>query len=238
VQEHQQAIEGCARASRLAAVLITPWPPSPACARGRYLLVNRYWQELVGVGPRTGRKRLEEIMRHRRRWRPQTHNRQVSSRAGVPCSSRSRSGRRRDATCVRQVPCSTAPAGLSAGTSTEITERARRGSGQSAPAELATCSVSASARWPRDSARDQPLAGAVANCARRAQARSGSVMQPTELLQVPRRWRRGVARRQIIRRMRDPGKEPSEQKAVDLNVLVRDWPRSSRRGPPARHPSG
>ena len=72
---------------------------------------------------------------------------------------------------------------------------------------------------------NQPL-GAVANYAQGAvrRVRSGSVMQPTELLQVLEAMAHEALRAgEIIRRMRDLArKEPSEQKAVDLNVLVRD----------------
>jgi PAS domain S-box-containing protein len=235
VQEHQQAIEGMRESERrlqdvldhaMAAIYLRD-------AEGRYLLVNRYWQEMAGrraedvVG-----KRLEEIMPPEAVEALQTNNRQVlesSQPMQFEESIRQADGMHTWVSVkFPKFDGTGRPVGVW-GISTDITERKRaEDQARQHQAELAhVLRLGTIGEMAAGFAHEinQPL-GAVANYAQGAvrRVRSGSVMQPTELLQVLEAMAHEALRAgEIIRRMRDLArKEPSEQKAVDLNVLVRD----------------
>jgi len=235
VQEHQQAIEGMRESERrlqdvldhaMAAIYLRD-------AEGRYLLVNRYWQATAGrraedvVG-----KRLEEIMPPEAVEALQTNNRQVlesSQPMQFEESIRQADGMHTWVSVkFPKFDGAGRPVGVW-GISTDITERKRaEDQARQHQAELAhVLRLGTIGEMAAGFAHEinQPL-GAVANYAQGAvrRVRSGSVMQPTELLQVLEAMAHEALRAgEIIRRMRDLArKEPSEQKAVDLNVLVRD----------------
>ena len=234
VQEHQQAIEGMRESERrlqevldhaMAAIYLRD-------ADGRYVLVNRYWEELARrraqdvIG-----KNVEEVMPPEAVEALDAHNRQVlESRQPMQFEETIRQPDGMHTWVSVKFPQFDAngePVGVW-GISTDITERKRaEEQARQHQAELAhVLRVGTIGEMAAGFAHEinQPL-GAVANYAQGAvlRMRNGTV-QPAELLPVLEAMAHEALRAgEIIRRMRDlVRKEPSEQKPFDVNTLVRD----------------
>jgi len=234
VQEHQQAIEEMRESDRrlqevldhaMAAIYLRD-------ADGRYLLVNRYWEALAGrraedvVG-----KNIEEIMPPEAVAALQAHNREVLDSCQPMQFEESIPQADGMHTWVSvkfpQFDGSGRAVGVW-GISTDITERKRaEEQARQHQAELAhVLRLGTIDEMAAGFAHEinQPL-GALANYAQGAvrRMRTGA-MQPAELLPVLEAMAHEALRAgEIMRRMRDlVRKEPSEQKPVDLNGLVRE----------------
>jgi len=234
VQEHQQAIEEMRESDRrlqevldhaMAAIYLRD-------ANGRYLLVNRYWEALAGrraedvVG-----KNIEEIMPPDSVEALQAHNREVLESCQPMQFEESIPQADGMHTWVSvkfpQFDGSGRAVGVW-GISTDITERKRaEEQARRHQAELAhVLRLGTIDEMAAGFAHEinQPL-GALANYAQGAvrRMRSGTVQQ-AELLPVLEAMAHEALRAgEIMRRMRDlVRKEPSEQKPVDLNGLVRE----------------
>ena len=234
VQEHQQAIEGMRESERrlqevlehaMAAIYLRD-------ADGRYLLVNRHWQELAGRRAEdvVGRN-IEEIMPPDAVEALEAHNRAVlESRQPMQFEeSIPQADGMHTWVSVKfpQFDGSGRAVGVW-GISTDITERKRaEEQARRHQAELAhVLRLGTIGEMAAGFAHEinQPL-GAVANYAQGAVLRMrNGTMEPGELLPVLEAMAHEALRAgEIMRRMRDlVRKEPSEQKPVDLNGLVRD----------------
>src|SRR5262249_32427911 len=234
VQEHQQAIEEMRESDRrlqevldhaMAAIYLRD-------ANGRYLLVNRYWEALAGrraedvVG-----KNIEEIMPPDSVEALQAHNREVLESCQPMQFEESIPQADGMHTWVSvkfpQFDGSGRAVGVW-GISTDITERKRaEEQARRHQAELAhVLRLGTIDEMAAGFAHEinQPL-GALANYAQGAVRRMrNGTMQQAELLPVLEAMAHEALRAgEIMRRMRDlVRKEPSEQKPVDLNGLVRE----------------
>jgi PAS domain S-box-containing protein len=234
VQEHQRAIESVRESERrlqevldhaMAAIYLRD-------ADGRYVLVNRYWEEMVQrpAADVVGRN-VEEIMPPEAVDALQEHNRLVlESRQPMQFEETIRSpGGVRTWVSVKfpQFDAHGRAVGVW-GISTDITERKRaEEQARQHQADLAhVLRLGTVGEMAAGLAHEinQPL-GAVANYAQGAvlRMRNGSV-RPAELLPVLEAMAHEALRAgEIVRRMRDlVRKEPSELKPADLNALVRD----------------
>ena len=233
-QERQQAIDGMRESERrlqevldhaMAAIYLRD-------ADGRYLLVNRYWQALAGLRAEDVLgKNVEEIMPPASVKALQAHDRQViESRQPMQFEELVPQADGMHTWVSVKFPQFDG-SGLAVGVwgiSTDITERKRaEEQARRHQAELAhVLRLGTIGEMAAGFAHEinQPL-GAVANYAQGAalRMRKGSV-QPAELLPVLEAMAHEALRAgEIIRRMRDlVRKEPTEQKPVDLNALVRD----------------
>jgi len=234
VQEHQRAIESVRESERrlqevldhaMAAIYLRD-------ADGRYVLVNRYWEEMVQrpAADVVGRN-VEEIMPPEAVDALQEHNRLVlESRHPMQFEETIRSpGGIRTWVSVKfpQFDAHGRAVGVW-GISTDITERKRaEEQARQHQADLAhVLRLGTVGEMAAGLAHEinQPL-GAVANYAQGAvlRMRNGSV-RPAELLPVLEAMAHEALRAgEVVRRMRDlVRKEPSELKPADLNALVRD----------------
>jgi len=234
VREHQRAMEGVRESERrlqevldhaMAAIYLRD-------ADGRYVLVNRYWEEMTQrpAADVVGRN-VEEIMPPEAVDALQEHNRLVlESRQPMQFEETIRSPfgvRTWVSVKFPQFDAHGRAVGVW-GISTDITERKRaEEQARQHQADLAhVLRLGTLGEMAAGLAHEinQPL-GAVANYAQGAvlRMRNGSV-RPAELLPVLEAMAHEALRAgEIVRRMRDlVRKEPSELKPADLNVLVRD----------------
>ena len=234
VREHQRAIESMRESERrlqevldhaTAAIYLRD-------ADGRYVLVNRYWEEMAQrpAADVVGRN-VEEIMPPEAVAALQEHNRLVLESRQPMQFEETTPTPDGDRTWVSvkfpQFDANGRAVGVW-GISTDITERKRaEEQARQHQAELAhVLRVGTIGEMAAGLAHEinQPL-GAVANYAQGAvlRMRNGSV-QPAELLPVLEAMAHEALRAgEIVRRMRDlVRKEPSERKPADLNALVRD----------------
>ena len=234
VLEHERAIESMRESERrlqevldhaTAAIYLRD-------ADGRYVLVNRYWEEMAQrpAADIVGRN-VEEIMPPEAVAALKEHNRLVlESRQPMHFEEtiRSPSGVRTWVSVkFPQFDAHGRPVGVW-GISTDITERKRaEEQARQHQADLAhVLRLGTVGEMAAGLAHEinQPL-GAVANYAQGAvlRMRNGSV-RPAELLPVLEAMAHEALRAgEIVRRMRDlVRKEPSELKPADLNELVRD----------------
>jgi len=234
VREHQRAIESMRESERrlqevldhaTAAIYLRD-------ADGRYLLVNRYWEEMAQrpAADVVGRN-IDEIMPPDAVAALQAHNRLVLESRQPMQFEETTPTPDGDRTWVSvkfpQFDANGRAVGVW-GISTDITERKRaEEQARRHQAELAhVLRVGTIGEMAAGLAHEinQPL-GAVANYAQGAvlRMRNGSV-QPAELLPVLEAMAHEALRAgEIVRRMRDlVRKEPTERKPADLNALVRD----------------
>ena len=234
VREHQRAIESMRESERrlqevldhaTAAIYLRD-------ADGRYLLVNRYWEEMAQrpAADVVGRN-IDEIMPPDAVAALQAHNRLVLESRQPMQFEETTPTPDGDRTWVSvkfpQFDANGRAVGVW-GISTDITERKRaEEQARQHQAELAhVLRVGTIGEMAAGLAHEinQPL-GAVANYAQGAvlRMRNGSV-QPAELLPVLEAMAHEALRAgEIVRRMRDlVRKEPTERKPADLNALVRD----------------
>ena len=234
VREHQRAIESMRESERrlqevldhaTAAIYLRD-------ADGRYLLVNRYWEEMAQrpAADVVGRN-IDEIMPPDAVAALQAHNRLVLESRQPMQFEETTPTPDGDRTWVSvkfpQFDANGRAVGVW-GISTDITERKRaEEQARRHQAELAhVLRVGTIGEMAAGLAHEinQPL-GAVANYAQGAvhRMRNGSV-RPAELLPVLEAMAHEALRAgEIVRRMRDlVRKEPSERKPADLNALVRD----------------
>jgi PAS domain S-box-containing protein len=234
VQEHQQAIEDMRESERrlhdvldhaMAAIYLRD-------REGRYVIVNRYWQQLAGLRAEdVVGKNLEDVMPPEAVEALQTHNRLVLE--SLQPMQFEEAIRQADGmhTWVSvkfpQFDRDGRAVGVW-GISTDITERKRaEEQARRHQAELAhVLRLGTIDEMAAGFAHEinQPL-GAVANYGQGAmlRIRSGSV-QPGELLPILEAMVHEALRAgEIIRRVRElVRKEPSEQSPFDLNALVRE----------------
>jgi len=234
VQEHQQAIEDMRESERrlqdvldhaMAAIYLRD-------TEGRYVIVNRYWQELAGLRAEdVVGKNLEDVMPPEAVEALHTHNRLVlESRQPMQFEEAIRQADGMHTWVSVKFPQFDRDGHAVGvwGISTDITERKRaEEQARRHQAELAhVLRLGTIDEMAAGFAHEinQPL-GAVANYGQGAlrRIRSGSV-QPGELLPIIEAMVHEALRAgEIIRRVRElVRKEPSAQSPFDLNALVRE----------------